>query len=130
VWAIDNDTIGIGVGLGSIVRGNTASSGLIRGIAAGRFSIVSGNTVDARTEGGISAGPGSIVRGNTLLNGDPVMVVLPGSTVSGNTLLCEVGCTGMRVECPSNVIGNTATGYGPNLGLIGEGCTNIDNLVR
>jgi hypothetical protein len=33
------------------------------------------------------------------------------------------------VDCPSNVIGNAATGYSNNLVLSGTGCTNIDNLA-
>ena len=49
--------------------------------------------------------------------------------MSSNTARDNRGI-GIDVECPSNVIGNTATGNaGENLVLFGEGCTNIDNLA-
>ena len=68
--------------------------------------------------------------GNTVAATDSGHFAGPGSTVSGNTAHAE-GFGGevvdaFNVTCPSNVIGNTATG---RLNFLGEGCTNIDNLV-
>ena len=50
--------------------------------------------------------------------------------MSGNTVQEDGGGTsGIEVACPSNVIGNTVTGFPENLLLNGAGCTNIDNLA-
>lgn len=86
-------------------------------------------TID-NDDSGIFTGPFSTVSGNTVLRFRGILARL-GSTVSGNTALAreEGGENGIQVNCPSNVIGNTATGDASNLVLSGAGCTNIDNLA-
>jgi hypothetical protein len=143
---------GISVGFGSIVTGNTAS-GTDVAISAGSNSIVSSN-VTSSGENTLSAGSGSIVSNNIVASGDFGLSVGslstvsgnnvgaidlgifagPGSTVSGNTAHPQSegddpAGPAIEVRCPSNVIGNTATGAFENLILNGDGCTNIDNLA-
>jgi hypothetical protein len=82
--------------------------------------------------GAILAGPGSTISNNTVEGINGIFARPGGSTVSGNTALAsevDGGDTGITVDCPSNVIGNTATGYASNLVLSGAGCTNIDNVA-
>jgi parallel beta-helix repeat protein len=119
--------IDIGAGPNSIISGNTLlASG--SGISSGDGSIVSGNTVSGG-DGSISAGGGNTVSGNTVVNANREGIyALPGSTVRGNTVSGGAD-VGIAVRCPSNVIGNTATGTGAGLVLTGDGCTNIDNLA-
>jgi hypothetical protein len=105
--AISFDNLAIEAADNSIISDNVAG-GDFGGIRAGSSSTVSGNNVRSTDEGGIFAGPGSTVSGNT--------VRFPEEEGVSNNI---------AVACPSNVIGNTA----PELVLIGEGCTNIDNLV-
>jgi hypothetical protein len=131
---------------GTIVRDNIASGTALFGIRAGPSSIVSGNVVGnsdnaivagpdsivsdnvVRTGGGgLFAGPSSRVSGNNVNSVEVGIGVGPGSTVSGNTAhRPDSSDETILVDCPSNVIGNTATG---RLVLNGDGCTNIDNLV-
>jgi hypothetical protein len=121
----------IAAGFGSTISGNTTRGGQF-GITAGNFSTVSGNNVVGGGVG-IFTGFGSIVSGNTSSGSDPSIFTGLGSTVTGNTAKEEGngggGSAGIVVDCPSNVIGNTATGYSNNLVLSGAGCTNIDNLA-
>jgi hypothetical protein len=117
------------VGPGSIVSGNTVEGGGVSIASAGGITI-SGNTVVSFGARGISAGPGSTVSGNTVQNAPEGGISAgPGSTISGNTVRGDSGGVGINVRCPSNVIGNTATDSEQNLVLIGDGCTNIDNLA-
>jgi hypothetical protein len=76
---------------------------------------------------GIVSGNDSIVSGNVVLFAEDGIIAGPGSTISGNIVQGEF--SGITAFCPSNVIGNTATGEGKNLVLVGDGCTNIDNLA-
>jgi hypothetical protein len=140
----------IAAGFGSTISGNTTRGGPF-GITAGNFSTVSGNNVVGGGVG-IFTGFGSIVSGNTSSGSDPSIFTGLGSIVSGNIAAGPVGIlaglgsmvngntakeegnggggsAGIVVDCPSNVIGNTATGYSNNLVLSGAGCTNIDNLA-
>lgn len=54
-----------------------------------------------------------------------------GSTVIGNTSLGNHGfpLSGITVECPSNVTGNTSINHEFNLGLNGDGCNNTNNVA-
>jgi hypothetical protein len=107
---VEGFELGVTVGPRSIVSGNRVFAALAA-ITTGSGSIVSGNVVTVDIDHGIQAGVGSTVSGNT---------------VQG--LEADVG-VGISVECPSNVIGNTATQFAENLTLSGDGCTNIDNLA-
>ena len=120
--------------LGAIVRGNTASNNFGNGIAAG--GIVSGNTALSNDRHGIIASgiiSGNFAEGNGSAGNCPErggcagIIALSGSTVSGNTAFRNPA-VGITVECPSNVIGNTATFNGENLVLDGEGCNSFQNL--
>jgi parallel beta-helix repeat protein len=105
---VGNTSVGMFVSPGGIVRGNTAVGNGIHGIVA--VGTVSGNTAE---DNGTGIG---------------ILISSGGSTVSGNTARNNRG-VGISVFCPSNVIGNTATGNaGGNLTLR-AGCTNIDNLA-
>jgi hypothetical protein len=117
--------IGISVGGGSIVRGNIVGATDI-GIVASDRSIVSGNVVNGDL--GITVRATSIVSGNTVRGTEFGIAADVGSTVSGNTVInSEEDLTNaLSVRCPSNVIGNTLTTGRKN--LIGDGCTDIDNL--
>jgi hypothetical protein len=139
---------GISAGADSIVSDNIVF-GAVFGISAGPDSIVSGN-VARSNDSTISAGEGSIVSDNVVSQGDFGLSAGALSTVSGHNVgATDVGIIAGRgslvsgnnahpqsegeepteafsVRCPSNVIGNTATG---NRSLSGEGCTNIDNLA-
>jgi hypothetical protein len=108
----DNANIGIWVGANSRVSGNTVSRNGNSGIVAGLDSLVTGNTA---AKNGINAA--GII---------PGILVGPMSTVSGNT--ASDNGQGMYVNCPSNIVGNTAVGnqFG-NIIEIGSGCTRANN---
>jgi hypothetical protein len=145
----DCEETGISAGSDSIVSGNTARA-LVFGISAGSDSIISGN-VATSSDSAIRAGSGSIVSRNVVAQSDFGISAGSLSTVSGNNVgAIDVGISAgpgslvggnnahpqsegdepegpaFAVTCPSNVIGNTATG---DLLLNGAGCTNIDNLA-
>jgi hypothetical protein len=108
----DNANIGIWVGPNSRVIGNTVSRNANAGIVAALDSLVSGNTA---ARNGINAG--GIV---------PGILVGPMSTVSGNT--ASDNGQGMFVNCPSNIVGNTAVGnQAGNIIENGAGCTRDNN---
>jgi hypothetical protein len=88
-------------------------------------SIVSGNGV------GVEVGEGAVVTGNVMSfnTSDGLRTAVagasPGGTFVGNTLLRNGGA-GLRVECPSAIIGNTANGNaGGNVVRVGHGCSPI-----
>jgi hypothetical protein len=145
----DCEEAGISAGSDSNVSGNTARA-LIFGLSAGSDSIISGNVVTS-SDVAIRAGSGSIVSGNVVTQSDFGISAGSLSTVSGNNVGAidqgigvgrgslvsgnnahpqsegdEPAGPAFAVTCPSNVIGNTATG---DLVLNGAGCTNIDNLA-
>jgi hypothetical protein len=98
---------GITVGPNSIVNGNIANSNDNFAISAGEGSTISGNTLRFNQAGGISAGE--------------------GSTVSGNT--ARENGSGVEVDCPSAIIGNTLTSNDTNFILNGTGCLDVNNVA-
>jgi len=104
----------VGIDANGIVRSNIvvgiASNPATRpGIGIAATGIVTGNSVSETAQVGILAGRGSTVIGNTATNG-PMTV-------------------GILVGCPSNVTDNTAVNNTGNLMLVGDGCTNTNNVA-
>ncbi len=120
---------GITVGPNSIVNGNIAnSSGLGNGITVGPNSIVNGNIANSNDNFAISAGEGSTISGNTLrFNQAGGISAGEGSTVSGNT--ARENGSGVEVDCPSAIIGNTLTSNDTNFILNGTGCLDVNNVA-
>jgi parallel beta-helix repeat protein len=128
---VSNNGHGIFVTRNSIITGNTVNNNKGAGIDVRAASIVSGNIAIENDSTGIVGGADSTITGNTASNNGGVGVkAFPGSTISGNTTGNNT-LDGISVDCPGNVMGNTATSNGGvNLRLIGNGCTNINNLAR
>jgi hypothetical protein len=96
---------------------------------------VSGCILTDNSSAGVQAEAASVITGNLVSgNGIPffgwgIRVLGPGSTVTGNTVESNRH-VGIEVECPTNLIGNTATGNtGGNLVLSGKGCRQWHNLA-
>ena len=88
-------------------------------------SLITGNDV------GLDVGEGSVLIGNIVSfnASDGMRVSGAGSTITNNSFRRN-GARGLVVSCPSNVIGNTATGNpGGNLVLLGGGCNNNNNVA-
>jgi hypothetical protein len=151
IHATSNAAIGIAVGPGSIVTGNTATSNRVYGINAKAGSTVTGNTTSYNGTGGIFAETGSVVTGNTALfnhreginvgsgstvSGNttnstrtgPGIIAGPGSTVSGNTAGSN-GLAGISTSTGSTVTGNTSSSNG--IGIVsGLGSSVTRNAAR
>jgi hypothetical protein len=131
---------------------SSSSSSIIEGLVVlGNFTEINANNAIVRSnivehnDEGISVSGSSIVTKNLALGNhlgigavgtvsDNIasgnldnIIVNSGSTVIGNTI--SVGSTGLSVQCPSNVIDNTATGSHPNLSLSGTGCNSVNNVA-
>jgi hypothetical protein len=107
-----SNNAGILIGDG-IVRANTVFGAYFNsGIGTGAAATVIDNYVNTSTmhADGVDIGQGSTVIGNTVVHAPYV---------------------GIGVVCPSNVIGNTATGslFGQNLVLDGNGCNSQSNVA-
>jgi hypothetical protein len=111
---------------GSIVEGLRVSISTENSVGIVASGIVKGNTVDAGFGDGISAT--GIVTGNIVGGGRSGIGVGKGSTVIGNTAT-GAARFGLIVECPSNLTDNTSVDNAFNLELIGEGCTNTNNVA-
>jgi hypothetical protein len=111
---------------GSIVEGLRVSISTENSVGIAASGIVKGNTVNAGDGGGISAT--GIVTGNIVGGGRSGIGVGKGSTVIGNTAT-GAARFGLIVECPSNLTDNTSVDNAFNLELIGEGCTNTNNVA-
>ena len=131
---IENGPNGINVGPGALLRSNlitgvTQGFVLGNGIVAGVYSTIVGNTVTASTFG-IQAASNSTVSGNTVSNSNSVAInVGIYSTVSGNT--ATNSNTGILVNCPANLLGNTAlaNAFGNISYNSGSGCNSANNLA-
>jgi parallel beta-helix repeat protein len=129
------DHTAFGISATGIVRDNIAFNNGVFGIAAG--GIVTGNVADGAggQDTGITVKEGSTVTGNTAMgNFNRGIQVSKGSTVIGNTVsgfpIPGNPSIGLFVECPSNVIGNTATNSDTNLFLgFPFDCKSINNLA-
>ena len=79
--------------------------------------------------GGISAT--GIITGNLVTGGGPRSIGIsagPGNTLIGN-IANNNQPVGISVQCPSNVIDNTAINNSiVNIELFGEGCNNTNNV--
>jgi hypothetical protein len=139
--SISNFFFGVNLaGSGSVVEGlRVMGSAPIDGaVGIAAAGIVKGNIV-----AGINAGPGTgtgiratgIVTGNYAMNNRIFGIAVgQGSTVIGNTATgtSRSGGAGISVDCPSNVIDNTAVNNsGPegNLLLNGTGCNDTNNVA-
>jgi hypothetical protein len=136
--SISGFSVGVALGVGSIVEGLRVSEGTLTGIAA--TGIVRGNTVVGIADGpgqGVGISATGIITGNYVSGSRGTGMEigefrLGGSTVIGNTVVNGIGQSafGISVSCPSNVIDNTAVNNpGPNLVLNGEGCNNTNNVA-
>ncbi len=127
-----NGGIGINTGDHCRIAGNSAGGSLGNGIRTGNHSVVIGNATYGTAGTGILAGDGGTLADNTsAANFVRGIEAGAGSTVARNTVRDNGAITngdGIKVTCPSNVIGNTATGSPNNLVLNGVGCNDIDNL--
>lgn len=111
--------VGINVGSGSTISGNTAHQNASIGIFANSGSTISGNTAYQNGSGGIFTNSGSTVSNNTAYqNGATGIFAGAGSTVSGNTAYNNLG-DGVVVGSGSTVQRNAMRlngGFGLNLG--------------
>jgi parallel beta-helix repeat protein len=125
--ALGNGGDGIVVGNHGIVSGTLANGNGNYGIVTGTVTLT-GNTVDSNAVGGIFTGSNSTVIGNTASNhtsGAGFTVGL-GSTITGNT--SSANQNGFLLNCPSNLIGNTAVGDVSPSNATGNGCNQVNNL--
>jgi parallel beta-helix repeat protein len=75
--------------------------------------------------GGILASGSSIVTGNLVF--DNHLGIDATGTVSDN--ISSSNHVGIEVQCPSNVLNNTATNNLLNLDLVGTGCNSVNNVA-
>jgi parallel beta-helix repeat protein len=90
------------------------------------YGTVIGNTVTGNGREGISADH-STVSGNTVTGNHFEGISVSSSTVSGNTSSFN-GSYGIAANCPSSIVGNTATNNIVNLAF-GAGCANANNAA-
>ena len=102
------DGIDLGLSTQSIVERIGVHDNESFGILVGENSTVTGNTASGNGRAGISVGNSSTVTGNTASNNFVGIEVQRDSTVSGNTASGNVGQEGIGLECPVNLLGNTA----------------------
>lgn len=127
---------GVGIGLlsyslldvpGNVIErvriSNMAGWGVGGGSATVRDSVFTGN---GNTAMGLNEG--SLVTGNRVVGNKAGIAVAQGSVVSGNVVHSN-GNSGIVANCPSLVLGNTATGSTFNLTLFGAGCTSDHNVA-
>jgi parallel beta-helix repeat protein len=125
----DNGWDGIQCAGNSLVAANISRSNGHDGIAVGFGSTVTGNTSRNNSDDGIDVDGGCTLLGNTATgNGDSGIEAEAGTTLTTDTAWSNTG-KGLSVVCPSNLIGNTSTANGVNLGLVGSGCNVEHNLA-
>jgi parallel beta-helix repeat protein len=128
---VKTTTNGINAGPNALISSNvvTGGSGIGTGIVAGTNSLINGNTVSGSTYG-IQGGTNSTVSGNTVSNSYSAGIYVGEySTVSGNTATSNY--YGIVVDCPVNLLGNTALANGSEniFYRTGSGCHSANNLA-
>jgi hypothetical protein len=99
-----------------MVRLNSGPSG----IRAAHFT-GTGNTA-------IALNDGSIVTGNRVVGNKGGIAIQRGSRAEGNVILSNA-LSGLVVDCPSLVLGNTSVDNSLNLFLLDTGCTVDHNVA-
>lgn len=130
-----NDNLDVAVrvcGSSNLVKDTVASGNGWHGLAIdGESNVVTGNTATGNAGQGIIVfGGGSTVIGNTAVGNGGIygLHVGAGTTVMNNTARHNTG-PGLRVVCPSNVIGNTVTANGAPIEVAGAGCLFEHNVI-
>lgn len=127
--------VGINTGAFTTISRNNTSNNHGDGIGASSDDTIVENTSSGNTANGIDVTPGCTISGNTTdANGGIGIVATNGdgpnnSTISGNTAYLN-GTAGIFVNCPANLVGNTALGNASgsnNISTNGSGCTRANN---
>jgi Periplasmic copper-binding protein (NosD) len=112
---------------GNVVERMRVSDNLAFGIGGGsavvRDSVFTGNGNTA-----IALNDGSIVTGNRVVGNKGGIAIQRGSRAEGNVILSNA-LSGLVVDCPSLVLGNTSVDNSLNLFLLDTGCTVDHNVA-